>query len=156
VDNDMNLLEYVSPEGDVIVHPIFNSLKKLILNPDENYWSVGSGQGYLTWYEQENIPLISLSLTFNEKNGFWLEYRDKRTQDGSYTSLGNNDFSHKNAAEVYICGDPLLLPSSFFITSEQACAGVNDFSKDGRKSDSIIWGIKGDQGWDYGDPEGFV
>jgi hypothetical protein len=152
----MNLLEYVSPEGDVIVHPIFNNLKELILNPHENYWSVGSGQGYLTWYGQENTPLISLSLTFSEENDFWLEYSDKRTQDGSYTSLGNNDFSHENAVEVYICGDPLLLPTSFFITPEQACSGVKDFFKDGRKSDSIIWGIKGDQGWDYGDPEGFV
>jgi hypothetical protein len=152
----MKIFEYVSPEGEITHNPNLEDLCKLILSSEENYWCTGSGQGYLTWYEKEDIPLVYLSLTFNNKYGFWLQHGDKRILDYSHTSLGDGDFNHENAVEVYICGDPLLLPSAFFISSVQACLAVKEFGITGNKSEAVKWGVEGEEGWDYGDAEGFI
>jgi hypothetical protein len=160
--NKIKLLEYVSPDGELIYNPNLDDLGQLILSPQKDYWCSGSGEGCLTWYDENNISsitsrnsLISLVLTFSEKYGFWLLYSCREEQQ-TFISIGDGDFSHKNAVEVYICGDPLLLPSAYFISPDFAFIAAKEFGKTGNKTERVKWISQGEDGWDYGDPEGFV
>ncbi len=152
----MKNIEYLSPDGEVIENPDFETLAQLILTPDKDYWCNESGQGSLNWYSNEKMPLALLLLTFSSKYGFYVEYIDKRIKYDSYIALGEGDLTHENATEVFICGEPLLLPSVFFISADQVCLAVNEFLRSGDKANGIKWVKESSLGWDYGDPEGFV
>jgi hypothetical protein len=149
----MKILEYLSPEGDLTYNVNTDNLSGIILSPRSDYWCAGNGEGCFTWYKAKNsssiisnIYLNCLVLTFYEKYGFWLQYKSQNPGAHEYTSIGDGDFNHENAVEVYICGDPLLLPSAYFISPIQALIAVKEFVKTANKSEEIQWRSKGEDG----------
>ncbi len=159
----MKILEYLSPEGDLMYNANFDDLSKIILSTQSDYWCAGSGEGCFTWYEAENISSITsnmclsyLVLTFSEKYGFWLQHRSQKPGKYEYISIGDGDFNYENAIEVYICGNPLLLPSAYFVSPAKALIAAREFVTTANKSEEIKWCRKGEDGWDYGDPEGWT
>ena len=159
----MGILEYLSPAGDLTYNINLGDMSEIILSPQSDYWCAGNGEGCFTWNEAENVSSITsntclsyLVLTFCEKYGFWLQYRSRKPQECEYISIGDGDFNHENAIEVYICGDSLLLPSAYFVSSAKALIAVEEFVTTANKSEEIKWCRKGEDRWDYGDPDGWT
>jgi hypothetical protein len=140
-------VEFFSPpDGNTLTDPDVAFLKKLVLTGGDDYWNSGAGQGSLK-YSGVNEKK-ELLLTFHERNGFSLEYIDSR--DVYYVSLGCGDFNH--SVKVYVGGDPLILPTKFFVSRELACAAVEDFCLTGQPTPKIKWGKRSEQKWDYSCP----
>ena len=50
----------------------------------------------------------------------------------------------------------MLLPTKWFVKPEAAWFAIQEFYDNGKMTTKISWGGKGEQGWDYGEPEGWL
>ncbi len=141
----MSKLTFSAPSGEVLENPELSDIKKLILTKGERYWNTGSGDGGFDFYYETGNA--NLQLIFDKKWGFYLLYRgaDKK----SYTSFGPGDFDHTVSPGVG--GDPLLLPTKFFVPRERAWEAVEEFCKSGQKSAKITWMDNAKVKWNYGE-----
>jgi hypothetical protein len=132
------------PDGEIIQNPQLDWLKDLILNKGEDYWNAGAGQASLK--RHENGATIELLLTLEPSQGFYLEYIDP--QNVYYVSLGEGTFD--KTVTVYVGGDPVLLPTAFFISRKLALAAVEELCSSGCRTTKITWKQRRDVKWNYG------
>jgi hypothetical protein len=144
----MDTIEYHSPpDGATIPAPKPEWLRDLVLRAGKEYWNAGAGQAALTWQGGEVRTV--LLLTFEETLGFYLEYVDPRSC--YYVSV--HDDREPRTVTVYVGGNPLLLPSRFFVSRRSAWEAVAHFLRTGEKNDAVRWEERNKQNWDYGTPE---
>jgi hypothetical protein len=146
--NAVSIIEFFSPpNGDFLTSPDMAWLKHLVLKEGPDYWNAGAGQAAIWFGKGKRRP--ELDLTFDKSFGFSLQHIDAKSVH--YVSLGKGDFAH--AVTVYVCGDPLVLPSAFFIPRRLAWIAVEEFCRTGLRSANIRWGKRSEQNWHYGHPE---
>lgn len=133
-----------TPEGDEIENPTPEYLKEKILQADEYYWSIGSGQGWITFRTPDKST--KLVITFDPTNGFCLEYRS--TKEPSHVSIGQGDFEHTVSPQVG--GDPWLLPTKFFVSRKDAWQALSEFLMTGERTSKINWAVQKEIDWQYG------
>lgn len=144
----MTTIEFFSPpDGEIIRNPKPESLKELVLNRGEDYWNAGAGQGSLD--RKQRGRSLQLLLTFSTDHGFYLEYIDRN--DVYFVSMGEGTFDQTVTVEVG--GDPILLPTAFFISPDQAWAAVEEFCATGKRTTAIRWKDRSEVNWDYGIPD---
>jgi len=141
-------IEFFSPpNGDFVINPDMAWLKNLVLKEGPEYWNAGAGQASIKYDKGKRSP--QLLIIFEKSLGFFLEYIDAKSV--YYVSLGKGDFAH--AVTVHICGEPLLLPSTFFIPRRLAWIAVEEFCRAGLRHRKVRWGKRSEQHWAYGHPE---
>jgi len=131
------------PYGDVILNPDLLFLEILVLYVNDEYWCSGSGDSYIEYEDEAKTSRIEI--LFSLEYGFYLRFQ---AWQEDYHSLGLGDFT--NTVTVYVGGDPLLLPTKFFITREQALLVVKEFCQTGKRINKINWGKDEDINWNYG------
>lgn len=138
-------MEFFSPpDGEIVMNPELDQLRDLIMNKGEDYWNAGAGQASLK--RHQNGATIELLLMMEPSLGFYLEYIDP--QNVYYVSLGEGSFD--KTATIYIGGDPVLLPTVFFVPRESACAAVEELYRTGQRSERINWKRRSEVSWHYG------
>lgn len=141
----MNTIEFFSPpDGDEVTNPDKKWLRDLVLNKGEDFWNAGAGQGSLKFSGPDGT--VELLLTMEQSLGFYLEYIDQNSV--YYVSLGNGSF--EDTVTVYVGGDPLVLPSAFFVSREVAWTAVEEFCNTGQRSDALTWKDRSEVNWHYG------
>ncbi|VEP18272.1 hypothetical protein H1P_730013 [Hyella patelloides LEGE 07179] len=153
MEEEKLLLIYDSPSGESIKNPDVKTIENLILHESEDYWCSGAAQGGLSWFKDEREWISLLEIVFEPSQGFWLKYTDS---DVICVSLGSGDYKHENAVTAYIGGEPLLLPTKWFVKPQEAWFAVEEFCQTGGMTIKINWGRQGEQNWDYGEPEGWL
>jgi len=137
-------IEFISPaDGDVLQNPDVLFLKILIMYVNEEFWCSGSGVTELNYQDQKLKSY--LEIYFNVEFGFYIRYKSWQED---YHSLGLGDLV--NIVSVYVGGDPVLLPTKFFVTREEALLVVKEFCQTGKRTDKINWGKDQDINWHYG------
>ena len=112
----------------------------------EEFWSAGSGQGWLEHFKENKKS--TLLLTFHKDYGFHLEI--KFSESPPLVSLGEGEGDFEQTVKTHVCGDPWILPTKFFVTRGQTWQAVEQFCKTGTKTDAITWGDKRKINWHYG------
>jgi hypothetical protein len=137
--------KFCSPaDGDIIENPDISFLRILILYVGKEYWNSGAGQGYITYVKDNKDQ--QLLITFDQDWGFYLEFQSN--QEDTQVTLGKGNF--ENTVSPYIGGNPVLLPTKFFITREKALLAIEKFVKTGDRTNQITWGKESEQNWHYG------
>jgi hypothetical protein len=143
----MSSIEFFSPpDGDTLTNPDRDWLKKLVVEPSRNYWNSGAGQASLKWHGDNGAT--ELLLVFDQDHGFSLEYIDQNKV--YYVPLGDGDFDH--TVKVYVGGEPVVLPTKFFVSKERTWVAVEQFLKDGNRSNDLNWARRSELKWHYGYP----
>ena len=87
-----------------------------------------------------------MEIYFSEKYGFHLRIFPKNGD--FFLSFGQGDYKH--SVEVYVGGDPWLLPTKYFITNEETLIAVEEFAKTGEITPHVNWGKGSEETWTYG------
>jgi hypothetical protein len=139
----MRYTEFFSPpDGDIIANPDILFLRILFLYVDQEYWNSGSGDSYIDYKDEHKSS--RLQILFSHEFGFYLRYQ---SWGKDLHSLNNGDYS--KITEVYVGGNPIVLPVKFFIDRESAFEAVELFCETGEHSPLIEWGADGDIEWDW-------
>jgi hypothetical protein len=122
--------------------PPLGVLRQRILHGDDKYWSVGSGEGVI----EADVAgqTVTLSLLLKEECGFLLQYGAYDSTD-DFVTLGPPDYSV--TVEVWIGGDPWIVPVAFFVSREKAWEAVQEFCHFGKMPQCVEWGRLADQRW---------
>jgi hypothetical protein len=138
-------ITFRTPSGQEQFDPALAMLRDRVLNGDEDYWCVGSGDGSLEATLESGTAVLSLVL--KEPYGFLLRYGTYDSTD-DFVSLCFTDFS--TTVEASLGGNPWIVPAGFFVSREKAWEAVVDFCRSGHMSRSITWGRLDEQRWDPG------
>ena len=104
----MKEIKFGTPMGEIINNPDFEKIERLIMNREIEFWESGSGQSIIE-YSDGNLT-STLYICIAEDYGFYVEFCKNNKY---YIILKDEDF--KDTTEVYIEGEPILVPRSMFI-----------------------------------------
>ena len=139
----MRRIEFTSPaDGDVIINPEISMLKILILYVGGEFWNSGSGDSCIDYYDE--VKENRLEILFSEPHGFYFRYKAKG-QD--FHTLNEGD--HLNVTQIYVGGNPLVLPVKFFIKREKAFEVLNYFCHIGDRTEVVAWREDSKIKWDW-------
>ena len=137
---------FYAPTGERMENPNPTYLRDRILNEGPDYWNTGSGDGGLDF--RQGAGKTNLQLIFDESYGFNLVYTQL---DGRrFVSIGPGDYEH--VVSLYVGGNPVRLPSKFFVDKDLAWGAVAEFLRTGGKSSKVTWANDDELNWDYGIP----
>jgi hypothetical protein len=139
----MAQVTFLPPIGDDIAGPPLSTLKDLVFDAGEVYWNSGSGEAGLNYVEAGEIT--KLRMIFDKNFGFYLVYID--AQGGRFTSLGPGDF--EKIATPFVGGDPIRVPSRFFLPVDSAWTVIKEFCETGQKSSRTAWLRAKDLDWGF-------
>jgi hypothetical protein len=143
----MSTTEYFAPAGESVTNPDPDRLKELILNGGEDYWNVGSGQASLEYVEDSGRTALLLAL--EPSLGFYLEYVNRNKV--YYVPVGEGPLDR--TVTIYVGGDPMPLPTAFFVSRELAWDAVELMCRSGERTPKINWKERSETNWHYGYPE---
>jgi hypothetical protein len=140
----MKRIEFTSPaDGDMIRNPDMLMLKILFLYVGGEFWNSGSGDSCIDYFDE--IKESRLEILFSDPHGFYLRYQ---TKGQDFHSLNDGDYSR--TTQIYVGGNPLVLPVKFFIDREKAFEVLEYFYKTGDRTQVVAWGEDDDIEWDWG------
>jgi hypothetical protein len=132
-------IEFHSPEnGEVIQNPDLEWLRDRVLNGGTDYWDGTVQTGIKFLGPSRNAQLV---ITHHAPDGFCLEHAD--VDHVGFVSLGRA--GDNSVVTVYIGGEPLALPGSWFVPVDLAWEAIRQFSIDGTRTERIHWVKKRDQ-----------
>ncbi|NJM15276.1 MAG: hypothetical protein HC896_07770 [Bacteroidales bacterium] len=132
------------PDGHVFKNPDLNLFRTLIFHGQSQYWNAGAGQALIELINQGEESL--LALTFHQDMGFQVEV--KLGDEPYFVCLGNGDFD--NTVTVHVGGEPLLLPTKFFVTKQTTWDIVQYFCETGQRNNDYQWASVEELNWHYG------
>lgn len=129
--------------GEIIVNPKSEKLKQLILGGDKEDWAVGSGQSCLKYQEQGIITQMYIMFS-EERLEFYAEYFNNLNY---YVHVGSEDYRY--TTEVYVGGDPIIVPVTFCLTREEMVEELEAFIMFGKVENRKKWTKIEECGWEY-------
>jgi hypothetical protein len=127
--------------GEEVAAPDVDWLRGLVLRRGEDFWSSGSGEGWL-----KHASKATLTIAFARRKGFYLVFVDPA--DCYWIPLSKDLPPAK--IPLWIGGDRIIVSKQFFVTREQAWAAVEKFCASGKRTKQIIWVRRNDVEWKYG------
>ncbi len=119
----MTKVVFVVPEdGSEVVGPKLNWLRGLVMDQGDDFWSSGSGQGWL-----KHSSGAQLLLAFNSAHGFYLEYIEP-DRDYWISLSGSNP---KRKIVLWIGGNPIIVAGRFFVSRQSAWKAVKELCATG-------------------------
>ena len=142
----MPTLRFLPPIGDDIDLKDLDKVRDLVFHRGEEYWNSGSGEAGLDRTERNETA--KLRLVFDKSLGFYIVYIDQKGE--RFTSLGTG--VPARIVSPFVGGDPLPLPSKFFVPIELAWRVIEEFCNTGNRSSQISWLVSKDLNWNFGTP----
>ena len=141
----MKEIKFGTPMGEIINNPDFEKIERLIMNRGIEFWESGSGQSIIE-YSDDNLT-STLYICIAEDYGFYLEFCKNNKY---YIILKDEDF--KDTTEVYIEGEPILVPRSMFIDKKETVEQVRSIFYSGDVDYTTCnWVEKEKVNWEYGE-----
>lgn len=140
------MIKLINPNtGEVVIDPILSELRDLVLNGGEKYWCSGSGEAVLTYWHGQGDR--ELSMCFDADLGYYMKYHPNL---GTYIAL--SDRSWEQTRNVYVGGDPVLIPEAFLVPVASAWRIVEEFCATGEMlvSNACEWKRRRDIDWHFG------
>lgn len=129
--------------NEEIINQDFKYVKSLIEEKGMDYWGAGSGQSVLK-YEDTDIK-STMYIMMAEGYGFYLEYFNNASY---YIPIFGDDYN--DVTEIYVGGDPILVPRAFFLDIKNTVTQVKEFFNCGKVANNVKWIKRSEVNWQYG------
>jgi len=138
------MIKFISTEGQEYENPPLSQFIQAVEAGNQTEWEGYSGQAGIYWRDDKGDRQIIFTPSGADK--YILQYYDNSSeQDYYFISSGGGNVD--DITEVYVGGDPWLIPANLFVSKADALIVLAHFYNTHERSDAIEWVKNSEVDW---------